>query len=238
MRIGFILQIYFLAISLILFSPLHAQSVSVQLNLGEQTTPAELHLTGHSFSDDRLELVFDLVAPTVLTDLDQTLRARGQLRGSYPKIKWRGPTRLLRAAPNGRLLLQGDVDIKYTSIFDGWDTKRVDFWVTPRWNPENRVLAVSVDVANVHSVPGSVENALRKIGVQSGRTIALADLADPKLDAADPSFAFGRAQYIESGGLTLTLHLSFRPSGIGALIGPSTGNNEISAIFQRLFPVR
>ena len=203
----------------ILFLPLSAKAQSAFIPLqdlfGDVGLSGTVAVESISPKGDRCAISVIVVVPALLSEMDELGRSQGNMGSSRNRLYWVGPTRLRGVEGPNTILLSSRA--RYESwtylelVFDTiknknfQDTKTVDLRLFADWNRAAKKLKLSYEVQNIHNFPGSLEAALRGLGLQFGGSSTF-DLPDTSsTERLEPEITEGPTFEATSDGKGLTI---------------------------------
>lgn len=208
-----------LIVAAILTLPLSVQAQSAFIPLedlfGDVGLSGTLAVESILPKGDRCAISVNVVAPALLSEIDRLGRSQGNMGSSRNRLYWVGPTRLRGVRGPNTILLTSRA--RYESwtyielVFDTiknenfQDTKTVDLRLSVDWNSAAKTLKLSYEIQNIRNFPGSLEAALRGLGLQLGG-LSTFDLPDTSsTERLEPEITEGPTFEATSDGKGLTI---------------------------------
>lgn len=162
-----------------------AQSASILLQdlFGDIGVSGTLAIDSIAPEGDRCTISVIVSAPALFSELDRLGQSQGNIGSSRNRLYWVGPTRLRGVQGPSTILLTSRA--RYESwtyievLFDTiktknfQDTKNIDLRLSVEWNGDINTLLLSYEIQNIRNFPGSLEAALRSLGVRFGGSSTL-----------------------------------------------------------------
>lgn len=176
---------------------------------------------------DRLDVDLEAQLPSLFDEIDNTMRARGNLGDCGARLYWRGPTRMRSGGAELKVRTRIAAEVWICSDFLetilAKSTHDADLILSHDWDDRAKKLHVDIRIDNIRDFPDEVEGVLRDYGVPFSRRFEVPIGDRDSLARLDPSLESLRFEANGARGVTLAATLSANSAAAIAQLREATG---------------